>query len=758
MVMSAKEIVKYLSSESVHPMRLKELAKALNVSNREYSRFRLAVKELVDAGRLVRLKRGRIGPPDQLNVIVGDISINRSGTGFLAYEGGDEDLVIRTYDLLTALDGDRVMVRRKGTSGGRPSGQVIKIIERPKRNIVGVFHKTKNLSYVVPDNPRLHRHLMTPPGATKRARDGEKVVAVLVDWDDPSQNPEGKVIERLGFPGEPGVDMLSILRNYDYTTEFPPKVLSEGERSAAKDIKKEIARRVDFTGEQVYTIDPVDAKDFDDAVSVVSTKNGYRLSVHIADVAFFIKEGGALDREAFERGNSVYLPGMVIPMLPEVLSNDVCSLRPDRIRLTHSVVMDFDRTGKMVKWKVVDGVIKSQARLTYEEVEQFLDSGRSSNPKIKELEGNLSLAAELASLLTKRRMEQGALDFSLPEPLLELNDKGEVLRLGLKKRLKAHRLVEEFMLMANQAVALELFRKGLSTLYRVHAKPEMEKLEAFSEMMNRFGHRFPVSPTIKPIQLARFLEKVAGKPEEGFVNELLLRSMQKAVYQRENLGHFGLAFTHYSHFTSPIRRYPDLVVHRLIRQAVNGKYPAPFAKRVNSIIDTAGQQCSETERKAVRAERDAIKIKQLEYMERHIGDELAGMITGVMPFGFFVRLVETGVEGLIRLSSIDDDYYAYDEKMHQIVGRRTARRYRLGDQVQVKLARVDRLAGDMDLWLMSGPPAGKSGGGQRRSPRKDANFPPVRVSKSKKKDKSRKNVKGKKKVKGKRPHKKERTR
>ena len=392
-------------------------------------------------------------------------------------------------------------------------------------------------------------------------------------------------------------------------------------------------------------------------------------------------------------------------------------------------------------------------------MEQFLDNGRSTNQKIKPLEDNLSLAAELASLLTKRRLENGALDFSLPEPLIELNDKGEVLQLGLKKRLKAHRLVEEFMLMANQAVALELFRKGLSTLYRVHGKPEMEKLEAFSEMMSRFGYRFPVSPTIKPIQLSRFLEKVAGKPEQGFVNELLLRSMQKAVYQRENLGHFGLAFTHYSHFTSPIRRYPDLVVHRLIRQAVNGKYPASFAKRVNSVIDTAGQQCSETERKAVRAERDAIKIKQLEYMERHLGDELSGMITGVMPFGFFVRLVETGVEGLIRLSSIDDDYYAFDEKMHQIVGRRSSRQYRLGDQVRVKLARVDRLAGDMDLWLMSAPPAGKSEGRQSRSPRKETNIPPVRRSKSKKKekskrqDKSKKNAKGKK-VKGKRPRKK----
>lgn len=756
MNMSAKEIVKYLSSESVHPMKLKELAKALNISQKGYAKFRSTVKELIDSGQLVRLKRGRIGPPDQLNIIVGEISINRSATGFLAHEG-DEDIVIRTNDLLTALDGDRVMVRRTGTRNDRPAGQVIKIIERPRRNIVGMFHKKKTLSYVIPDNPRLHRHLIIPPGATRRAREGEKVVAILVDWEHQSQNPEGKVIERLGFPGEPGVDMLSILRNYDYTTEFPARVLSEAERSAAKDIQKEISNRVDFTNEQVYTIDPVDAKDFDDAVSVVSTKDGYRLGVHIADVAFFVGEGGALDKEAFGRGNSVYLPGMVIPMLPEGLSNDVCSLRPDRIRLTHSVVMDFDRTGKMTRWKIVDGVIKSDARLTYEEVEEFLDSGKSLNPNLRPLEGNLSLAAELAALLTKRRLRNGALDFVLPEPLIELNDKGKVVNLSLKKRMKAHRLVEEFMLMANQAVALELFRKGLQSLYRVHGKPEMEKLEAFSEMMSRFGHRFPVSPTIKPIQLSRFLEKMAGRPEQMFVSELMLRTMQKAIYQRENIGHFGLAFTHYSHFTSPIRRYPDLVVHRLIRRAKTGKYLAPFAKRVNSIIDTAGQQCSDTERRAVQAERDAIKVKQLEYMERHVGDELSGMITGVMPFGFFVRLVETGVEGLVRLSSIDDDYYAFDEKMHQIVGRRTARQYRLGDPVQVKLARVDRLAGDMDLWLMAPPLAGK-GGRKGRSQRRDSNFPPVRQSKSKKKDRQKKQVKGKKNVKGKRPRQKKRSR
>ena len=403
--------------------------------------------------------------------------------------------------------------------------------------------------------------------------------------------------------------------------------------------------------------------------------------------------------EAFERGNSVYLPGMVIPMLPEGLSNDVCSLKPNRRRLAHSVFIDFDRKGKMLRWELADTIIKSKARLSYVDVQDLFD-GREVSTRVKRVADNLTLARKLAHLLSKRRFAEGSLDFDLPEAKIILGKEGEVLELGSRVRLESHRLVEEFMLVANRAVALEVFRKAQPFLYRVHDKPDMEKLEAFSHMMQRLGHRFPVSKTMQPKQFARFLDRVKDTPEADFINELLLRSMAKAVYQRDNIGHFGLAFSHYAHFTSPIRRYPDLLVHRLLRKLKTGRYPVAFARRVKTSIDHVGKHCSETERTAEAAEREAIKVKQVAFMANHLGDEHTGVITGVLPYGFFVRLDRMGVEGMVRVSSIDDDYYRFDEKNFCLVGRRTRRTFRLGDAVQVGVMKVDTLRHEIDLFLV----------------------------------------------------------
>lgn len=679
-------------------MKTKELAKALNVPKTDYPEFRATIKELIEGGELVRLKRNRIGVASKMNIVVDSISMTRNGLGFVPRKDGD-DVMIPASQTHTALDGDKVMVRLTGSQSGRQTGTVVRVLERSDRNIVGVFRKGRDFSFVVPDSPRFPRDIYIPDRATKGAEDGEKVVLKLSVWDDPHLSPQGRVTERLGYPGDPGVDMLTVIKSFDLPESFPDQVVQEAERLAVMPSANEQKRREDLTSQVVYTIDPADAKDHDDAVSVEKTKDGYRLSVHIADVSHFVPSGSLVDREAFERGNSVYLPGMVIPMIPEVLSNDLCSLKPNRRRLAHSCIMEFNRRGRMTDWRLTDSLIKSRARLAYEEVQALFD-GKPVNERVKRVADNLRLARELARILSDRRFAKGSLDFDLPEAKVIMNAKGEVLELGNRVRLEAHRLVEEFMLAANKAVALEVFRKGQPMLYRVHARPDMEKLNAFSYMMERLGLSFPVSPDLKPIHFARFLKKIQDRPDADFINELMLRSMQKAVYQGDNIGHFGLAFTHYTHFTSPIRRYPDLVVHRLLRK-IRGrqKYPAEFGKRAPTIIKHVGEHCSETERAAETAEREAIKVKQVAYMAKHVGDEYAGVISGVTSFGFFVRLDNLGAEGLVRLSTLDDDYYVYEEAQYRLVGRRTGRVFRLGDPIRVGVLSVDQVKHEVDLFV-----------------------------------------------------------
>ncbi|MFH2049710.1 MAG: ribonuclease R, partial [bacterium] len=671
MEISSKKILAAIKKQSSHPMKMKELAKALNIPQNLYTQFRIVVKSLIVTGDLIKLKRGRIGLPEEMDMIIGEISLTRKGVGFVPVESEEEDILIPPLSLGTALDGDKVMVRLTGMSAGRQAGVVVKVVERSGRNIVGIFHVGQHFAYVSPDNVRIHRDIYIPAAEVNEAKEGQKVVCKLIEWEDSNQNPVGKVTDVLGFPEDPGVDLLTVIKNFNLPEEFPQNVLNEAELQTSKNIDDELSNRLDLSNECIYTIDPFDAKDHDDAISIEKDKNGYKLGVHIADVSFWVEPGTELDKEAFLRGNSVYLPGKVIPMLPEILSNDVCSLKPNRKRLAFSIFINFDLKGNMLSWKLADSVIKSQAKLAYEEVQDFYDNKElkpQTQSKIKKTANSLTLARELASILSNKRFAEGSLDFDLPESKIILNDKGEVLELGNKVRLESHRLVEEFMLVANKAVALEVFRKGQQMIYRVHDRPDKEKLENFSAMMSRLGYKFPVSDNTKPNDLARFLIKVKGKPEEEFINELMLRSLQKAVYQRKNIGHFGLAFKHYSHFTSPIRRYPDLLVHRLLRASKDGKYPPEFAKRIPAIIDNVGKHCSDTERLAEKAEREAIKIKQASYMAKHVGDVFKGVISGVMPFGFYVRLDGLGAEGMVRVSTIDDDYYHHDEKNYSLIG------------------------------------------------------------------------------------------
>ncbi len=698
MIPNEQFVIDYLAYKAGRPLKVRELAKALDISERDYSGFRAMVRRLTESGRLVLLKRNRLGVPAALNLVIGNISISKGGYGTITTDVG-EPVVILPDDTLTALDGDKVMVRVGTGPEDELSGKVIKVIERSARDIVGTFRAKKNFNYVVPDNRKIHRDIYIPNQFSRKARDGEKVVVRVSEWEDYLTNPEGEVTERLGMPHEPGVDLLTVIRNYQLADKFRPEVMAEAVVAEKLFSQEEIGRRRDFTGEVIYTIDPEDAKDHDDAITVQKTARGFRLGVFIADVSHFVPEGSELDKEAFRRGNSVYLPGAVIPMLPEKLSNDLCSLKPNRKRLVYVTIIEFDDAGKVLGYEIVEGVINSRAKLSYEEVQDYFDKGQSPNGLGKVAE-NLSMARRLAAILTKKRMSEGSLDFDLPEAKIILNSRGEIVEIGNRVRMESHRLVEEFMLAANRVVALHVFRLGQKFLYRVHDKPDLEKLEAFSYLVSTLGYNFPVSDHMKPIQFAHFLDKIKGKPEEELLNELMLRSMKKAVYQAQNIGHFGLAFSHYTHFTSPIRRYPDLIVHRLLKKLKSGRYPEKLYKRIDSILTNVGRHCSETERNAEAAEREAIKVKQVVYMADRIGQEYSGVISGILNFGFFVRLADIGAEGMVRLSTLDDDYYKFDPKHFRLVGSATGKIFRLGDTVRVGVMSVDKSRNEINLYLI----------------------------------------------------------
>ncbi len=711
-------IVEYIRDHSDRPMKIKELARSIGISQRDYPAFRRAVKKLLDEGKLVRLKRNRLGLPEEMDLVTGTISVTKSGMGFVAGDNRDDEIYIAPRDLHTAFNGDRVMVRLKPGVGfkGKKEGIVINIVERRTSKLVGVYHVGEHSDYVEPDSKNIGRDIYIAKDRSGGALDGEKVVAAVDDWTNPYLNPEGEVIERLGRPGDPGVDMLAIIREYDLPTEFPQKVLDEAD-AVAEDWSAEVKRRIDLCPLTTLTIDPTDAKDFDDAVSIEMKNGHYRLGVHIADVSHFVRSNSVLDKEAFERGTSVYFPDRVIPMLPERLSNDVCSLRPNRKRLTYSVVMEFDGSGEVIDYELFPAVIRSRARLTYEEVQEFFDTGEVS-AKLERVADSLRLMRPLAQILHSRRETAGSLDFDLPEAKIILDKRGNVIEIGNRVRTESHRLVEEFMLAANRQVARHFIKFGQPTLFRVHDRPDMERLEAFSHFMSKFGYKFPVSPTMPTRDFQRFLVKVRGKPEEELVNELLLRSMKKAVYQPQDIGHFGLAFKHYLHFTSPIRRYPDLLVHRLLKCMKNNKYPVRLAQKLGVILTNAGKQSSEMERRAMEAEREAVKAKQVSYMSGQVGSEYDGIISGVTNYGFFVRLIGPECDGLVRASTLDDDYYRFDEESFRLVGRRKGKVFRLGDKVRVGVLRVDVEAREIDLFVVSPreeSPQKKKSYGRRKS-------------------------------------------
>lgn len=661
------------------------------------------------AGRLryARAKASGGTPAGTSNRAVGTLSTTRRGFGFVKIEGAETEVFIPEKFMGTALHGDKVVVmllaepirRKRREDGARREGEIVEILERRTSTIVGTLHTSRDFHFVVPDDERFARDVYVPRDEAGRARDGDKVVVQLQPWDDPARNPEGSIVEVLGRSDDARVEVLGVARSFGLPMRFPSGVEAEAAAFDGAIAPAELAGRIDLRSIVCVTIDPDDAKDFDDAVSFEKLGNDrYRLGVHIADVSHYVKEGSALDTEALLRGTSVYLVNEVVPMLPERLSNDLCSLRPNVDRLTYSVLMEVTGDGKVGEFRIGRSIIHSARRFTYEEVQKILTDRRG------ELSEMLLPLHRFTQLLTKQRRKKGSIDFDTGEAKFKFDERGFPSAIIKKVRLDAHRLIEECMLLANKIVAQHIGKAKKNEhanpfIYRVHDVPDPSRLQDLANFVKQFGYSLDTRQGVTALQLQKLLDQVKGSEVENVINEVALRSMAKAVYSEKNIGHFGLAFNHYTHFTSPIRRYPDLVVHRLLHEYEQGMSPQRRAEVAKRIPDIA-RQSSERERVAAEAERESVKVMQVEYMKRHVGDEFDGVIAGVTNFGMFVEINDLLVQGLIRLRDLADDYYLFDEKRYQLKGRSRGKVYRLGDKVRVQVVSVNPETREIDFTIV----------------------------------------------------------
>ncbi len=627
-------------------------------------------------------------------IIEGVLSKHRKGFGFVipkADLGGD--VFISPNSMNGAMNGDTVSVRLlpPGETNRTREGVIHQILSRAAVEIVGTFEKSKRFGFVVPDDRRFNDDIFVQKKDFNGAQSGDKVVAKITKYPDKNNSAEGKIDEIISRSGEAGGDIKALIRQYNLTQEFPEKVEAEAKTIPLKITEDEIKRRVDLREKTIITMDGADAKDLDDAVSVEKLSNGnYRLGVHIADVSQYVKDSSQLDKEALKRGNSVYLIDQVIPMLPKILSNGICSLNPNVDRLTLSVSMEIDEKGKVVSHEIYESIIHSKARMVYSDVSDMLENGdKELIDKYHDIYPDIQIMDELAKILRKSRDARGSLDFDFDEAYIKLNDKGIPISVETAERRVANRIIEEFMLIANETIAEHFFWMEVPFVYRIHETPSLEKIEEFKRFIRSFGLVLKGNTeNIHPKALNEIIKSVEGKPEEHVVNTVMLRSMKKAFYGTECEGHFGLGVKYYCHFTSPIRRYPDLIIHRIIKESIQGKLDVKRTKVLKRRTDRAAEISSATERQAQELEREVEKLKKAEYMTYHVGETYDGIINGVASFGFFVE-IENTIEGMVRVDYLNDDYYDYESSMYRLIGRRTNKIYGLGDKVTIKVHSVD---------------------------------------------------------------------
>ena len=694
---SADHVMRALSESKRGPLKPKELARTLGVPSNGYHSFKRFLTSLEKAGKIQRVKGHRFIIPESVGLESGVIALTRAGDGFVRLDSDSKDVFIGARHLNTAMDGDRVLVRIESRRRGRsPEGVVASVLDRSRDTIVGTFRYSRRRSAVVPLDQKFIKEILISSRHSGGADEGDVVVVHLDSYGEGDKSASGRVEVVLGKLTDPGVDVLAVAHGFALSFDFPADVAAAAEKDARQGIADPGIKRVDRTDLCIFTIDPEEAKDHDDALSVVALGRGrFEVGVHIADVSHFIPEAGPVDVEALSRGTSVYLVDRTIPMLPEVLSSDVCSLRSDVERFTLSLFIELDGAGKIFGHRYERACVRSRGQFSYEQVQGVLDGSVGISKGIDEA---LRTLDDLARSLRKVRSDRGALDLNIPEAKVVLNEKGHPVDIQRSQRLESHRLVEDFMILANEVVAADMENRKLSAIYRIHEPPMSESTKSLRELLTKVGYKLPKGRSLKPKDLQRLLDQVQGRPVEALISRVVLRSLSKARYDTRNLSHFGLASPGYLHFTSPIRRYPDLMVHReIIRLFINEE------EKIDGDLETLqsiAEHSSSREQEAAKAERASVDLKKVEYMEGHLGEEFIGQISGVAAYGFFVTLDTYFVEGLVHVNSLRDDFYQLDLDAYAIIGERGQRRYRIGDSVRVQVSRVDKEARHVDFSLV----------------------------------------------------------
>ena len=697
-----KTIYDFICDEFYVPMKIKEIAIMLNVPKEQRRELQEVLDELVCDGKIEVSAKGKYSKAEG-KYLTGIFTAHQRGFGFVTVPGEDEDIFIPEAQVNGAmhLDTVQVAVTKGASSEKRREGSVVKILKRGMEQLVCYYEESKNYGFAVPDNPRFTQDIFIPKEHSMGAVRGHKVVVQITEYGKNGRKPEGKVVEILGHVNDPGTDIMSIVRGYDLPMEFPAKVLKQAERVPDEVSDADMAGRMDLRDWQTVTIDGEDAKDLDDAITLTKENGKYTLGVHIADVTNYVQEHSALDVEALNRGTSVYLVDRVIPMLPHKLSNGICSLNAGENRLALSCIMTIDEKGNVVDHTIAETVIKVDRRMSYNSVKKILeDKDEAERAKYEELIPMFELMQELAGILRKKRMSRGSIDFDFPETKIILNEQGKPVDIKPYDRNVATKIIEDFMLIANEIVAQDYFWQELPFVYRTHDNPDGEKIKKLATFINNFGYSIHIGQDeVHPKELQKLLIKIEGTPEEALISRLTLRSMKQAKYTTVSTGHFGLATNYYCHFTSPIRRYPDLQIHRIIKDNLRGRMDAKKIAHYEKILDDVASHSSKTERRAEEAERETDKLKKVEYMSERIGECFEGVISGVTEWGFYVELPNT-IEGLVHVTSLKDDYYHYDERSYELIGETTNHRYKLGQKVKVMVEATDKLLRTIDFCVV----------------------------------------------------------
>ena len=693
-----KTIYEFICSDIYVPMKAKEIAIVLNVPKAQRGELQEVLDALLAEGKIEVSAKGKYTKSEG-KFMTGTFTAHPRGFGFVTVEGEEEDIFIPDEQVNGAMHMDTVQVTVSPTQRGkRREGAVVKIVKRGMERLVCYYEESKNFGFAVPDNARFTQDIFIPKERSKGAIAGHKVVVEITDYGKNGKKPEGKVVEILGHVNDPGTDILSIVRGYDLPVEFSPKILKQVENVANEVSDADMAGRMDCRSWQTVTIDGEDAKDLDDAITLTKEGDLYKLGVHIADVSNYVQEHSALDVEALERGTSVYLVDRVIPMLPHKLSNGICSLNAGENRLALSCIMMIDEKGNVVDHEIAETVIKVDRRMSYTSVKKILeDKDVAECKEYEELVPMFELMQELAAILRNKRMKRGSIDFDFPETKIILDEKGKPVEIKPYDRNVATKIIEDFMLIANETVAQDYFWQELPFVYRTHDNPDTEKIQKLGTFINNFGYTIHIgTDEIHPKELQKLLQKIEGSPEETLISRLTLRSMKQAKYTTMSTGHFGLATNYYCHFTSPIRRYPDLQIHRIIKDNLRGRMNAKRIEHYEKILPEVAKHSSQMERRADEAERETEKMKKVEYMEEHIGEIFEGVISGVTEWGFYVELPNT-IEGLVHVTSLTDDYYHYIESTYELAGETSNKRYKLGQKIKVMVADTDKFQRTIDF-------------------------------------------------------------